>query len=60
MRKLIVTANFHVDIDQGEGKPAVRKLYSKGLVVEETDIPDGHTADGWIEKGLATEAGQQA
>lgn len=59
MRKLIIAANFHVDIDQGEGKPPVRKQFTKGMVVDEAELPDGHTAADWIGKDLAREASDQ-
>lgn len=56
MRKLVIAANFHVDIaDPADPeKPPVRKAYGKGMVVDEGDLPDGHTAEDWLVKGLAT------
>lgn len=65
MRTLIIAANFHVDIAQGADgagneKPPIRKPYTKGMVVDEADLPEGHTADAWIAKELAAEAPDQA
>lgn len=61
MRTLIIAANFHVDIaqgqdDDGNDKPSIRKPYTKGMVVGEGDLPEGQAADVWIAKDLATEA----
>lgn len=61
MRTLVIAANFHVDIaDPDPEKPAIRKAFSKGMVVDEGDLPEGHTASAWVEKGLATIAADQA
>lgn len=53
MDKYLIEANFHVFVSQGEGKPDVKVAFSKGMVVEAKDIPEGHTGDDWVTKGLA-------
>ena len=55
MRKLVIAANFHVDLpDSDPEKPSTRKPYTKGMVVDEADLPEGHTAEAWVSKDLAT------
>jgi hypothetical protein len=54
MAKHVVAANFHVVIDQGPDKPGRKVEFKKGQVLEEKDLPDGHTFADWIGKGLAT------
>lgn len=49
----LIEANFHVYVSQGEGKPDAKRAFSKGMVVEASDIPEGHTGDDWVAKGLA-------
>lgn len=56
MEKLIIEANFHVFVGQGAGKPEAKAVFTKGMVVEGSDIPEGHTADEWVAKGLAKAA----
>lgn len=61
MDKFIIAANFHVYVGQGKNpdgtdKPDRKVTFSKGMVVDANDIPDGHTADDWVAKGLATAA----
>jgi hypothetical protein len=53
MGKYLIEANFHVFIAQGEGKPEAKRAFSNGMVVEASDIPDGHSGDEWVAKGLA-------
>lgn len=53
--KLIIVAKFHIFVSQGEGKRAARFDYAPGMVVDSEDLPEGHTAESWIEKGLARE-----
>lgn len=61
MEKVLITANFHVFVDQGKNgdgsdKPAKRVNYSKGMIVDLADVPEGHDAAVWIEHGLASAA----
>jgi hypothetical protein len=61
MDKFIIAANFHVYVGQGKNpddtdKPARKVTFSKGMVVDANDIPEGQTADDWVAKGLATAA----
>lgn len=61
--KLLITAKFHVFVDQGKGKREARFDYAPGMVVDAEDLPEGHTAEGesgWITKGLARDAAQPA
>ena len=57
MDKVIIDSNFRVFVPilGTDGKPVgeERRDYGKGMVVSVSDIPDGHTAAAWIEKGLA-------
>lgn len=53
MGKYLIEANFHVYVSQGEGKPERKAVFTKGMVVEAADIPEGHTGDDWVAKGLA-------
>lgn len=56
MEKVIIEANFHVFVSQGEGKRELKVEFTKGMVVAADDIPEGHTAESWVEKGLAKAA----
>jgi hypothetical protein len=61
MDKLIIAANFHLFVGQGQNadgtdKPARKVTFSKGMVVDANDIPEGQTAEDWVSKGLATAA----
>lgn len=56
MEKVIIDANFHIFVSQGEGKPEAKALFTKGMVVAADEIPEGHTAESWVEKGLAKAA----
>lgn len=53
--KLIVMANFAVMVPNGtdaKGRPIeTRKRYTRGMVLEASKIPEGHTADDWLAKG---------
>lgn len=51
--KYVIDANFHIYVAQGEGKPERKMIFTKGMVLEASDIPAGHTADDWVAKGLA-------
>jgi len=53
MGKYLIESNFHVYVSQGEGKPERKATFTKGMVVEAADIPEGHTGDDWVAKGLA-------
>ncbi len=50
MERYLVLVFFHVFVPQGEGGPEQKIIYLKGQVVE--DVPDGQSAEDWIEKGL--------
>lgn len=55
MDKLLILENFHVFIARAgdaEG-PETEAYFAKGMVVKVDDVPAGHSADGWIDKGLA-------
>ena len=54
MRKHVVVANFHVVVSQGADKPGRKVEFSKGQVLEEKDLPEGHSFADWVEKGLVT------
>ena len=53
MPRVVIIANFHVFVAQGEGKVDRRVGFTKGMVVEADKIPEGQTTDDWIAKGLA-------
>ena len=48
--RYLVLENFHVFVPQGEGGTEKKVIYLKGQVVE--DVPEGQSAEDWIEKGL--------
>ena len=59
--KYLIAENFHVFIPQGKNddgsdKPDRKRAFTKGMIVEAADIPEGHTGDDWVAKGLATAA----
>lgn len=61
MDRLIILANFHVDVSNGKDaagndKPPTKKAFTKGMVVNIDDLPEGQSADDWIEKELAKAA----
>lgn len=61
MDKFMIVANFHVYVAQGKNlddtdKPDRKVTFSKGMVVDANDIPEGQTADDWVAKELATVA----
>lgn len=56
MDKLIIEANFHVFVPTGEGKPERKATFTKGMVLEASDIPEGQSAEDWIAKVLAKAA----
>lgn len=56
MGKYIIEANFHVYVSEGDGKPERKAAFTKGMVVEAADIPQGQSADDWVAKGLAKAA----
>jgi hypothetical protein len=53
--KYIIEANFHVYVSE-DGKPERKAAFTKGMVVEAADIPQGQSADDWVAKGLAKAA----
>ncbi|WP_319798326.1 hypothetical protein [Nitrobacter sp.] len=55
MDKILITTNFHIFVPLSGGGEE-RRNFGIGMVVAVADIPDGHTAAAWIEKGLATAA----
>jgi hypothetical protein len=56
MDKVLIVENFHVYVGQGEDQPELRKDFTKGQVIDSADIPEGHTAEAWVEKGHAKAA----
>jgi hypothetical protein len=56
MSKHVVAANFHVVVSQGEDKPGRKVEFKKGQVLEDRDLPEGHTFADWIAKDLVTAA----
>jgi hypothetical protein len=64
-RKLLILQNFVVMVPtgkydsgphEGENKPDSRVQYSKGMVVDEANVPENQSADDWIAKELAEAA----
>jgi len=56
MFRCIILENFHVFVRMGEGHPERRIEFTKSMLVAVDDIPEGHTADDWVAKGLAKAA----
>ena len=56
MGKYLIEANFHVYVSQGDDKPERKASFTKGMVVESADIPQGQSAADWVGKGLAKAA----
>ena len=54
--KHIIEANFHCYVSQGDDKPERKASFTKGMVVEAADIPQGQSAADWVGKGLAKTA----
>lgn len=54
--KHIIEANFHCYVSQGDDKPERKVSFTKGMVVEAADIPEGQSAADWVAKGLAKTA----
>jgi len=52
MRKHVVATNFHVVVSQGDDKPGRKVEFSKGQVLEDKDLPEGHSFTDWAAKGL--------
>lgn len=50
MERYLVLENFHVFVPQDAGGSEKKVIYLKGQVVE--DVPEGQSAEDWIEKGL--------
>ena len=55
--KLRVTANFHVFVAK-DGRDR-RVAFTAGTVIDAGDMPAGHAARAWVEKGLAEEVGSE-
>lgn len=53
MEKIIIESNFHIFVSQGEGRPERKAVFTKGMVVDVADIPEGQSAEAWIASGLA-------
>jgi hypothetical protein len=59
MEKLVILANFKVDVanpgenPDGSPKAATVVPFTKGMVVAEDEVPEGQSAQDWIDKGLA-------
>lgn len=61
MQRYVITANFHVFLPgagtvNGRPAPEVRKSFTRGQVLTESDIPEGFSIEDWIAKGLAMAA----
>lgn len=61
MEKVVIIANFHVYVPQGKNedgtdKPDRRVNYTKGMVVDVADVPEGQNAETWIAHELAAAA----
>ena len=61
MDKLLILANFKVDVpvERNAENDVIRSkpvAYTKGMVIDAADVPEGQSADDWIEKGLAEKA----
>ncbi len=58
--RYLIIANFHVFVpntDDVDGRrPEVRKGYSRGQVIEASDIPEDQDVNAWISEGLVTAA----
>ena len=57
----MIVENFHVDVEQGKDvagkeRPPIRKYFTKGMVIAVDQLPQGHSAQDWIDKGLAKAA----
>lgn len=48
--KLEIIENFHVWVG---ARPATKVDYTRGMVVDEKDVPADQSAQDWIDKGLA-------
>lgn len=56
--KVRITANFHVFVAK-DGRDR-RVAFTAGTVIDAGDMPAGHAARDWVEKGLAEEVGGAA
>ena len=56
MGNIIIAANFHAFVPNGDGTPERKVTFTKGMVVEAANMPEGHTTDDWVAKGLATKS----
>jgi hypothetical protein len=63
--KLTILDHFHVFVPQGqfesgphkgEDKPDRKINFVKNQTIDEADLPEGQSAQDWIEKGLAVSA----
>jgi len=53
--KIKIVSNFHVFVPNGERDRKVALV--AGSVLGTGDMPEGHSARDWVEKGLAEEVG---
>jgi len=54
--RYVVVSTFNVFVAQGEGKPERKVTFTRGLVLDENDIPAGHSAHDWVAAGLVKAA----
>lgn len=53
--RIKIASNFHVFVPNGERDRKV--VFTEGSVIEPDKMPADHTAQDWIDKGLAEEIG---
>lgn len=48
----LVLHNFHVFAQAADGKDGPRTEYKRGMVIQASEIPAGHSAESFVERGL--------
>lgn len=56
MQKIVITQDFHVFVAVAPDRPERKTPFMASMVVDVTEIPEGHTAEEWVAKGLAKAA----
>jgi hypothetical protein len=51
--KVEIVENFRVWVSTEPGQPERKVGFTKGMVVDEPNVPAGQSAQDWIDKGLA-------
>lgn len=54
--KYIIARAFHIFAKPPGATLEAKIAYSPGMVLEESEIPEGHTAEAWLAAGLITAA----